>query len=99
MEQFANNVRRTLVDADVVDGDDVGMVQCGGGAGFQFKAAKMVGIGAGGGADQFEGNIASEPFIMCAKNFAHGSGADLFHDPVVTDNLARPCCENSPLAC
>ena len=73
--------------ADVVNGDDVGMIKRGGGAGFEFEAAEVIGILAGSRADELESYIASEPFVAGAKDFAHGSGADFFENPVVTYNL------------
>ncbi len=40
------------MDADVINGDNVGMIQRRRGAGFQFEAAEMIGILAGGLPDQ-----------------------------------------------
>jgi hypothetical protein len=57
-EEFANDVGRPLVEANVIHGDDVGMIQRGGGAGLQFKAAEMIGVGAGSWPDQLQSDVA-----------------------------------------
>jgi hypothetical protein len=44
-EEFGHEVRRYLVRADVVDGDDVRMVERGGGARSVFEASQPIGIG------------------------------------------------------
>ena len=48
----------------------------------------MIGVVAGGGPDQLQRDIASQPFVACAKDFAHPSGADFFEDSVMPDELA-----------
>ncbi len=95
-EQFANDVRSAIVEANVINGDDVGMIQRRCGAGFQFETAEMIRIVAGGGADQLQSDIAPQPFVARAKNLAHGSGANFLEDSVVTYDLAshvlgQPC--------
>src|SRR5271170_5015863 len=84
VQQFANNVRRSVVETDIIDGDDVGMIESGCGAGFQFEAAETIGIAAGTGTNEFQGNIAAQPLVTGPIDFAHRSGADFFEDPVVT---------------
>ena len=53
-----------------------------------FEAAQVVGVVAGGRADQFEGNIAAQSFVARAKDFAHPTCTDLFEDPVMPHELA-----------
>ena len=64
------------------------MVQGSGGTGFLFEAAQMIGIVAGGWPDQLKGDIASQPFVARAKDFAHPSRTNLFEDPVMPHQLA-----------
>ena len=46
-EEFAHDVLLPVFDAEVVDGDDIGMIERGDGAGFAFEAAAEVGGCAG----------------------------------------------------
>src|SRR5580658_1734168 len=64
------------------------MVQRGGGPSFLLEAAQMVRIVARGRPDQLQCNVASQPFVARAKDFAHRSCTDLFEDPVVPHELA-----------
>ena len=63
------------------------MIQGGGGPRLVLKTAQVVGIVAGGGPDQLQCDIAPQPFIAGAENFSHPSGANLFEDPIVPDQL------------
>ena len=42
-EEFADDVLLIALNAEVVDGDDVGMIERGDGAGFAFEAAAEIG--------------------------------------------------------
>jgi hypothetical protein len=44
MEQLGDDVRRAFVLADVIDGDNVGMIESGGGLGFNLEPAQAIGI-------------------------------------------------------
>jgi len=44
VEQLRDNVGRAVVEADVVDGEDVGMVEASSGACFLLEAAEALGI-------------------------------------------------------
>ncbi len=44
LQEFADDVRTALVRAGVVDGENVGVVQRGGGAGFLIEAAQAVSV-------------------------------------------------------
>jgi hypothetical protein len=72
------------------------MIQGRGGSGFQFEAAEMIGIFAGSGPDELERYVALKAFVARPEDFAHGSGADLLDDAVVTYDSVRHC-ENAPL--
>jgi hypothetical protein len=64
------------------------MIQRGCGARFLLKAAQMVRIIAGSWPDQLQRNVAPQPFVARAKDFAHPSGTDLLEDPVMPYKLA-----------
>src|ERR1700733_5578856 len=96
LEQFTNNVRRSLVEANVINRNDVGMIQRRRRARFQFKTAEGIGVVAGSGAGYFQSDIATQSVVAGAKNLAHGSSADLFENLIVTYDLSghaqgRPC--------
>ena len=46
--------------ADLVEGDDVGMLQLGGGGGFLLEALQFVGVGEAAAADHLQGDDAIE---------------------------------------
>src|ERR1051326_9334427 len=56
-QQFGNNVGSAALQTDVIDGEDVGMIQGGGGAGLLLKTAQVVGIVARAGPDQLQTDI------------------------------------------
>src|ERR1700686_5373092 len=88
LEQFGDNVGHSTLKADVVNGQDVRVVQRGGGSRLLFEAAQMIRIVAGSRPNQLQRDIASQPFVARAKDFAHPSRTDLFEDPVVPQELA-----------
>jgi len=98
LQQFTNDVRRSVVKTDVIDGDDVGMIESCRGAGLQLETAEMIGIAAGTRPDEFQSNVASQPLVPCPENLSHGSGPDFLEDPVVTYDPAIHL-QNAPLAC
>ena len=63
LEQLRDDERRIPVDANVVDGEDVRMVQSGGGAGFLLEAMKTIGVGREGGWQNLDRDVASQPRI------------------------------------
>ena len=75
-EEFGDDVVGAVGLADVVDGDDVGMIEGGDGAGFLFEAAEAVGIVGEGGGKDFQGDVAEEAGVAGAVDFAHAAGAD-----------------------
>ncbi len=88
MEQLRDNIGSRALETNVIDRDDVGMVERGGGPSFLFEAAQMIGIVAGSGANQLQRNVAPQPLVMGPKDFAHTSLADFFDDSVVPNPLA-----------
>src|SRR5271155_444660 len=97
-QQLTNDVRSAFVETNVIDGNDVGMIQGSGGAGLEFEAAKMIGVGAGSWTDYLQSDVTPQPLIASPENFAHGSSADFFDDPVMTYDLASHT-QHAPLAC
>src|SRR5579863_413192 len=88
LQQLRDDVRRSAFETDVVNSKNTRMVQRGGGAGFLFEAAQMIGIVAGGRANQLQRDVAAQALVARAKDFAHPPCADSFEDPVVPHELA-----------
>jgi hypothetical protein len=44
VEQLGDDVWRAFVLADLIDGDNVGMIESGGGLGFYLEPAQAIGI-------------------------------------------------------
>jgi hypothetical protein len=60
LDEFADDVLLAGFNADVVNGNDVGVVERGNGAGFALKAAAQIGAGCAFFAEDFDGDIAVE---------------------------------------
>jgi hypothetical protein len=73
------------VDAGVVDGEDVGMVQLSGGAPFLLEAMHAARVRRGEPRDQLDRDVAAEARVACAVNVAHATGADPPGDLVGAD--------------
>jgi hypothetical protein len=65
---------------DVVDGEDVGMVQRRGGAGFLLEAAQALGVPGEGCRQNLYGDVAPETRIARAIDLAHAPGAKSAQD-------------------
>src|ERR1700722_4896062 len=77
LEQFGDNVGHAALESDVINGEDVRVIQGGGGSRLLFEAAQMIRIVAGSRPNQLQCDIASQPLVACAKDFAHASRTDL----------------------
>jgi len=66
VDQFGDDVGDAILAADIVDGDDVGMGERAGGAGFLFEAAPAAGIGGELGGQDFEGDVAAQAAVARA---------------------------------
>ena len=75
------------MDACVVDGDNIGVVERGGSAGFFVEAAQAIRIRSAGRIDKLESNVAAQPFIAGTENLSHTPRADLLENPIVPNNL------------
>ena len=83
-QQLHDEVGGAVLRADVVDGDDVGMIESGDGARFLLEAAQAVAVGGDGLWQDLDGDLAIEPGVASAINFAHSTVAD------GSDDLVRP---------
>jgi hypothetical protein len=62
--------------AEVVDGENVGVIEGGYGARLLLKAPQTVGFGGQGRRQNLDGNIAAETLIAGTVDFAHSASAD-----------------------
>ena len=84
-DQFHDDAVSALVFEDVVDGEDVGVAEGGGGLGFLMEAAAEVGVGGVGGGEELEGDVAVQFGVAGLIDNAHAAGTDLFEDLIVVD--------------
>ena len=75
--------------ADLVDGDDVGMVEASGGARLELEPPQVVGAQERVEREDLEGDAASEGHLLGLVDEAHAAAADRADDAEVTQ-LARP---------
>ncbi len=66
-----------------MDGDDVRVVEGGGGASFLNEAAMAIGIGRRFGRQHLDRDRAPEPCVVGGVNNAHSAAADLGVDAIV----------------
>jgi len=74
-DQLHGDVVDRVMVAEFVDGDDVGVIEGGGGTGFAFEAVQTILIGGKFGGKDFYGDGAVEAGIVSAIDFAHSAGA------------------------
>jgi hypothetical protein len=86
LDQFADDVLLAGFNADVVNGDDVGVVERGDGAGFALKAAAQIGAGGDFFAEDLDGDVAIKARIAGAVNFAHAADAENRLDLIVAES-------------
>ena len=75
-EQLRHNVGRTLVLADVVNGENVGMVQRRRGAGFLLEPLEALGVCRQGGRQHLDGHVATQARIARSIHFTHAARAE-----------------------
>ena len=73
----------------IVDRDDVGMVQCGGGPCFLRKAPHAIGMTAGFGSQNFYGNVPLEGRIAGTIDNSHAPFAEFPCDAITSDGAAN----------
>ena len=83
LDELHDVIEGALMLADPVDGNDVGMVQSGGGPGFALEALLLLGIGQRLGGKHLEGNAPPERLLLGLVDDAHATVPDLAQDSVV----------------
>jgi hypothetical protein len=74
-QQFRYHVRCIVVRANVKDGKDVRMIESASGASFLLEAAKPFSIRGESGTQDFDSDLAPQPCIAGAIDFAHSARA------------------------
>ena len=87
-EQLRDDVGRAVVDADVVDGQDVRVIELPGGARLLLEAMQPARIRRERLGDQLDRDVAPETRIARAVDLAHAAGAEPADDLVGTDRGA-----------
>ncbi len=83
-------IAAAVLDADLVDGNDVGVAQAGGGRGLGMKSLEVVFIRNSAGQDHLDGHVAAQPQVAgLAVNIehAHAAAAQFVKKLVVADAL------------
>ena len=88
LDQLHHDVRLAERLADLVDGDDIGMVQRRGGAGLLRKPRQPIGVGGVLRRQELDGDVALQIEIARAKDLAHPSGTDAGEEFVVPETRA-----------
>ena len=74
--------------SNLVDGADIGMVQCGGSSRFAAKPLRRLRVVDQLVGEEFEGDAATELEILGFIDLTHTSAANLFQYPIVRDGSA-----------
>ena len=88
-EEFHGDEGLAILLADIVDGADVGVVECGGSLGFALKAGEGLGIAGNLFGEKFEGDEAAEAGVFGFVDNTHATASKLFDDAVVGDGFAN----------
>src|SRR5260370_38741321 len=97
MQELGDDVGRAVLEAHVVNRNDVGVVQRGGRPSFLIEAPHMAWIRTRRGANELEGYIPAQSFVTRSKILAHPSFANFFEDPVMPHSLASHKYRRRPL--
>ncbi|MBK7180690.1 MAG: hypothetical protein IPH82_26510 [Chloroflexi bacterium] len=82
IDVFHDDVMPVFFLADVVDGDDVGVGEVGGGVGFALEAHQKAFVAGQAFVEHFDGHDAPQFQILGAVNGGHAAAADAFQEPV-----------------
>jgi hypothetical protein len=77
LEKLRNQKGSAIVFADVVDGENVGMIERGNGLRFLLETAKAIRIMIERFREDFQGDIAPEPSVASTVDFAHAARTQL----------------------
>ena len=83
LDEFHHDEATGFSFADFVNGDDVGMIERGGGARFLLEAPHAISIGSELFGQQLERDLATEPRVFGQIDLAHPARAELLCDAVV----------------
>jgi hypothetical protein len=72
-EELRDQIGSAIVRSDVEDGEDIGVVDDAGRAGFEFKPAEAIGVGGKGRGLNLDGHVAPQARVTSAINLAHAS--------------------------
>src|SRR5262249_29141301 len=84
-----NHIDQAVVRAEIVNGENVGMVEGAGGAGFLFEPQPPRGIGSYIVRQHLERDLAPQPGVARPVDFAHTSSADRRNDFIGTEPGSR----------
>src|SRR6266545_778068 len=87
-EQFRNDIGRAIVSADIVNGEDVGMIQCPGGLRLLLEPMQAVAVLRECGRQDFDSYIAIQLLIAGAIDLTHSALANLRADFVTAEFCA-----------
>jgi hypothetical protein len=89
LEQLEHGVARPVVSAEIVDGEDVGVIEGGDGASLPLEAADAVRVAAAVGGDDLDRDVAPEAGVSGPVDLAHPPRPDGGHDLVRAQSSAR----------
>ena len=84
-----DNERGPIIFADVIDGANVGMIQCRSGLGLAAKAAQRLLVAGNVLGEKLEGDEAAEARVLGLINYAHPATAKFLNHAVVGDSLSN----------
>ena len=87
LEQFGHDVGSIVVDADVMDGEEVGVIEGGGGAGLALEALSPIGAVRDLGGEHFDRDLTVELGVACAPHLTHSPGPDGVEDLVPAETI------------
>jgi hypothetical protein len=88
-DQLGSYPVSAVIAADVVNGDDVGVIERAGRAGFALETGDAVRVARHGGGQHLDRHVALEADVPGAPDFAHAAAAEQFHDLEVAQFGAR----------
>ena len=86
LNELSGDVRHVASLPDIVDGDDVGVVESGCGAGFLAEAENALGVLYELGGQQLQGDFAVEPRVLSEVDFAHAAASEEASEAVGTED-------------
>ncbi len=89
LEQLRHEVRSAIMGADIVDGEDVGVIEHPGGARLLLEVSQAVLVRREGGGEHLDRHVPAEPRVPGAIDFAHPAGAQKCADLVRAQASAR----------